>query len=343
MNPGILPILRCPLSGEKLSLISIRSDEDGGIKEGILCSGSGPCYPVLEGLPRLLPDAMPEHEGYLQKHLTDFTERKSKTLALYGDEIQRAAKKNERTRQSFSAEWEGHDYEKGKTWELGIEDQLKRFFKESGEDRNSLKGKRMLDAGCGNGHLAMEISRSGAEVFAMDFSGSVLRAKQVNSSSSCHFIQGDVEFPPFESSVFDLVHSSGVLIHTSDTRRSFRILSGLVKPGGKISIWVYRKRKERLHRFFNRVRNFSSRLTPFFQRIFLGLFIFIPALLIKRIKGNRQHPHELWVEVLDWFTPEFRWEHDESEVKDWFKEEAFSDVSVRDENHWGFNMTGIRS
>lgn len=343
MNPGILTILRCPLSREELSLISIRRAEEGGIEEGILCAASGPCYPVLDGLPRLLPDAMIEHEAFLKKHLPDFSERKSKTLTLFSAEIERAVKKNKRTRQSFSAEWEGHDYEKGKTWELGIEDQLLRFFKESGEDRNSLSGKRMLDAGCGNGHLAMEISRLGAEVFAMDFSGSVLRAKQVNCSSLCHFIQGDVEFPPFEASAFGLVHSSGVLIHTSDTRRSFRILSGLVKPGGKISIWVYRKRKEILHRFFNRVRNFSSQLPPFFQRIFLGLCIFTPALFIKRLKGNRQDPHELWVEVLDWFTPEFRWEHEEAEVLNWFREEAFSDFCIRDENHWGFNVTGIRS
>jgi SAM-dependent methyltransferase len=286
---------------------------------------------------------MLEYEEFLSRHLADFSSRKKRTKELFSSEIQIAVKKNKRTRSSFSAEWEGHDYEKGKTWELGIEDQLTRFFKESGEDQHSLNGKRVLDAGCGNGHLAMAISRLGAELIAMDFSSSVIRAKGFNRSSSCHFLQADVEFPPFDSSVFDLVHSSGVLIHTPDTKRSFRILSALVKPGGKISIWVYRKRKEILHRFFNRVRTFSSSLPPFFQRIFLGLFIFIPALLIKRLKGNRQHTHELWVEVLDWFTPEFRWEHEEAEVKDWFTEEAFSDIRVSDENHWGFNVTGIRS
>ena len=321
----------------------IHQGKKGEISEGILQTETGTCYPVLEGLPRLLPDAMLEFGDYLQQHLPDFKKRHSNAMNLYGPAIDTARRKNLRTRRSFSAEWEGHDYSKGKTWELGIEEQVKRFFKECGENPESIRGKWMLDAGCGNGHLAMEIAALGARVFALDFSDSVLQAQRMNQHHECHFIQGDVEFPPFEPCSFDLVHSSGVLIHTRNTRNSFRRLSEFVKPLGKISIWVYRKRKEAIHRLFNLIRQFTSRLPTALQQIILRLFIFYPALLMKRLKGNQQIQNELWVEVLDWFTPEFRWEHEEEEVKSWFEEQKFSEILVSDNNYWGFNVTGIRS
>ena len=63
----------------------------------------------------------------------------------------------------------------------------------------------------------------------------------------------------------------------------------------------------------------------------------------KKIRGNTQKSSELWVEVLDWFTPEFRWEHSVEEVMDWFDEQGFHNKKLSDQNHWGFNITGIKT
>lgn len=340
MVKKLLQHLRCPLSGKPFELQVVLESDSEKVEEGILLSESGTMFPVLQGVPRLLPDAIPEFESFLRLHVPDFDARKVQVMKRFSKEIQSACRKNQKTRSSFSREWKGHDYQDGKTWNLDLRHQLQQFFRETQESAESLQKRLMLDAGCGNGHLAMELAQLGCWVIAMDFSDSVVEAAKHNKHGNCHFIQADVAFPPFGKKQFDLVHSSGVLIHTPDTRASFHILSSFVKEGGKISIWVYRKRSELIHLVFNRLRTITSRLPAALQIPVLWLFIFFPALILKRLKGKPQSAAELWVEVLDWFTPEFRWEHSEGEVKGWFREAGFSEISISDENHWGFNTTG---
>jgi len=343
MQASLLPILRCPLSGSLLTLAPNGGQSGEEIRDGILLSTAGPCFPILEGVPKMLPDAMFEHEDFLKSHLPDFSERKAQSISQFGEIIAEAEKKNCKTRASFSEEWASHDYEQGKTWELDIHAQLQRFLTETDESISSLQGKLLLDAGCGNGHLAMELAKNQIEIVAMDFSKSIIRATKINKNPLCHFIQGDVEFPPFEKGIFDLIQSSGVLIHTRNTKNSFGRLAAFVKPGGRISIWVYRKRKEIIHQLFNQIRNITSSMPGWLQGPFLRIFIFLPALIAKKIRGNTQKSSELWVEVLDWFTPEFRWEHSVEEVMDWFDEQGFHNKKLSDQNHWGFNITGIKT
>ena len=345
MHRKILTQLRCPLSFSQLDLQVLRAMEENPehISEGILIAETGPVYPILEGVPRLLPDAMLEHEDFLRSHLVDYDLRLVRVKKTFLNAIETAERKNKKTRKSFSLEWEGHDYQSGKTWNLDAGSQVNQFFRETAENPQRLQGKTILDAGCGNGHLAMQIANFGIRVFAIDFSTSIVRASRINSNENCHFIQADVEMPPFCEAAFDLIHSSGVLIHTRNTRNSFLGLLPFVRKNGKISIWVYRKRKEFLHLIFNQVRNFTSQMHPVIQIPFLRVFIYLPALILKRLKGNQQPTADLWVEILDWFTPEFRWEHSEEDVKSWFREAGLEDVEISEHNHWGFNAIGIKA
>jgi SAM-dependent methyltransferase len=344
MRISILPLLRCPLSGAgfELRVISPDTERKDKISEGILMSSSGAVFPVLHGLPRMLPDAMLEHRDFLRRHLPDFDQRLAEVMQKFGSEIRLAEVKNRKTRNSFSREWSGYDYETGKTWNLDATSMLEQFLKESGEAAASLQGKIILDAGCGNGHLSMGIAGLGAEVFAMDFSTAVLEASRKNTALNCHFLQADVEHPPFRENTFSLVHSSGVLIHTRNTRNSFLRLLNYVKPGGKISIWVYRRRSEWLHLLFNQLRRYTSCMPAYLQIPYLRLFVFLPAFLLKKIRGSKQNAAALWVEVLDWFTPEFRHEHREEEVMEWYREGNCRDICLSDENHWGFSVFGTR-
>ena len=95
-----------------------------------------------------------------------------------------------------------------------------------------------MDAGCGNGQLSEEISRAGATVIAMDFSTSVFHAERNRKSSKVHFVQGDLQNPPFSFDAFDLIYSSGVLHHTPNTYRTFIEVAKLVKPEGRFYVWA---------------------------------------------------------------------------------------------------------
>src|SRR5205814_8810167 len=129
----------------------------------------------------------------------------------------------------------------------------------------SLQGKLIFDAGCGNGLLNQFVAQCGAVILGMDFSNSIERAYQQNTHPNALFIQGDVQFPPVEFTKFDIVHCSGVLIHTNNTELSFSCIEPCVKPGGKLSVWVYHPRKDVIHNLFNFIRRFTSKLPLKFQ------------------------------------------------------------------------------
>lgn len=340
MQRELLAYLACPLSGSPLDFFPLSPEDSGEIREGILLSACGPAYPVIAGVPRLLPDAILEHDDFLRKNLPEFEERKQLTLSQFSYEIHLAERKNRRTRASFTQEWKGHDYGSGHTWNQDAATQEQQFYAECGETSTQIHGKIVLDAGCGNGQLAMRLASSAAVVLAMDFSAAVEMAASVNLNRNCHFIQADVEFPPLKKGIADLIYCSGVLIHTRNTRNSFFRLLPCLAQNGKFSIWVYRRRSELLHRLFNQLREHTARLPQEIQHTFLRYFIFYPALLMKRIKKNFQPASGLWVEVLDWFTPEFRHEHEEEEVLRWYTEAGLSKARISDTNHWGFSVLG---
>lgn len=79
-----------------------------------------------------------------------------------------------------------------------------------------LTGKRILDAGCGPGQLAIEMARRGGEVVAIDLSPTLIEAA-LNRTPSClnkgaiDFVAGDMTDKSFGS--FDYVVAMDSLIH----------------------------------------------------------------------------------------------------------------------------------
>ena len=81
---------------------------------------------------------------------------------------------------------------------------------------SNLEGKRLLDAGCGTGMLAVEAARRGAEVIAIDLSPSLIalaheRRPETLGSGSVDFRVGDMLDP--ELGLFDHVVAMDSLIH----------------------------------------------------------------------------------------------------------------------------------
>jgi SAM-dependent methyltransferase len=201
----------------------------------------------------------------------------------------------------------------------------------------------VFDAGCGNGLLNQLMAEAGITVLGMDLSESIVRAFQHNPHQNAMFIQGDVQYPPVLAGAFDIVHCSGVLICTNNTELSFSCIDPCVKEEGKLSVWLYHPRKNLSHNLSNFLRRFTSKLPVKFQ-YYLYLFTFFPlSYVLKRLKGNKQNAREMMIDILDWFSPQYRWEHTPKEAENWFLKRNYRQVRITTKDIFGFNIIGIKN
>jgi magnesium-protoporphyrin O-methyltransferase len=92
-----------------------------------------------------------------------------------------------------------------------------------------LTGRRILDAGCGTGALALEVAQRGAEVVAIDLSANLIalaeeRCRDSFASQRIHFACGDMSNPIFGE--FDYVIAMDSLIHYS-TEDAVKVITAL--------------------------------------------------------------------------------------------------------------------
>jgi len=350
MQESIVELLRCPVTRSRLTLSIIKKNSKildnrqvNVIEEAVLFAADNWFYPVIKGIPRLNVEAVIDYADFLQLVVPDYEEKKEILFSKYAALIKYIQRKNKRTRESFTKEWTLYNYEEDKTWNADAAGMLNRFLKETDETIDTLNGKIIFDAGCGNGALNILLAQKGITNIAMDFSNSVEKAYDRNQYSQVHFIQGDIQFPPLAFNHFDIVHSSGVLIHTNNTELSFSCISPTVKKGGKLSVWLYHHRNNFVHNLFNSIRKLTSNLPLQFQYYLYWCTILPVSFVIKRVKGNKQNTREMMISILDWFTPEFRWEHDHEEVAAWFYKRNYSKIRITDKGVFGFNMVGEKN
>lgn len=96
------------------------------------------------------------------------------------------------------------------------------------------QGKKVLDAGCGNGRYSAGFQRLGADLTAIDASAGAVEAARENGveASRCdvlHAIHGS----------YDLVWCFGVLHHTGNAPSAFANLASAVRNGGYLFVMVY--------------------------------------------------------------------------------------------------------
>ena len=103
------------------------------------------------------------------------------------------------------------------------------------------RGKRVLDAGSGNGRWSYTLAKLGAQVTAMDQSESGLaEVKRVCSEfPGFRTIRHDLLLPLPADEPYDFVWNFGVVHHTGDTERAFGNVCGAVKKGGMIFTMIY--------------------------------------------------------------------------------------------------------
>lgn len=106
-----------------------------------------------------------------------------------------------------------------------------------GGSLEAVRGKTVLDAGCGAGRFTEVLLDAGARVVATDIS-SVVEASYANCGTSRgYFIcQADLLDLPVAPRSFDVVICLGVVPHMPDPDRTIAALAGYVKPGGLLAI-----------------------------------------------------------------------------------------------------------
>ena len=118
----------------------------------------------------------------------------------------------------------------------------KRFWENTKWTREELKGKVILEAGCGAGRFTEILISTGATIISFDLSNAVeANYENNNDKGDLLIFQGDIYNIPFTDNYFDYVFCYGVLQHTPDPDESYRQIFNKLKPGGKISIDYYLK------------------------------------------------------------------------------------------------------
>lgn len=103
------------------------------------------------------------------------------------------------------------------------------------------RGIRLLDVGCGGGHLAlrMEQRRPDLCIVGVDLMEHMIgqaRRRGRRRSSAVEFRQGDALNLPFDDESFDLVLSIASLKHWSDRAAGLRECFRVLVPGGQLAV-----------------------------------------------------------------------------------------------------------
>jgi len=296
------------------------------VAEGLLSCSCGATYPIVGGIPRLIPEA--------EREYADFYARRGLRRAGKA-----AAVADRRSRKSFKMQWT--IYKDGdRTWFKDDANLRKRefldIFRCSAAD---LFGRSLLDGGCGNGELTRAVAEYGPEVVAMDFSKSVEGARRrllergFAVSHRVHYVQGDVLAPPLAPESFDFVHSSGVLHHTPSTYRAFRSIARLTRPGGKLYVQLYRLRERWVHVTNVTLRAVTTRMPmPLLYGLCYAATPVHAALsrLVHRLRREPPPPRstarERAVQMFDNYSPRFQYRHTVPEIEALFASEGYEDV-----------------
>lgn len=314
MRHELLDIIRCPISGEKLNLIESKITNDL-IESGILETVDKKySYCIKNFIPRFVPESNYADNFGMQWNLF----RKTQLDSYSG--------------QNISGE---------------------RFWKSTNWNPTELKGKWVLDCGCGAGRFAEIALIAGAKVIALDYSSAVDACySNLKHFPNLHVVQGDIYALPFELEVFPFVYSLGVLQHTPDVEKAFNSLPKVLTKNGFLCVDFYEKnlKSKLLPKFWirpitkrinkNKLFQLLQKLTPtllFLSNLIakvpvLGSYLkrIIPVANYKGILNLSEKQLEEWalLDTFDWLAPEYDNPQNSTTIRGWFKDASFQNIEV---------------
>jgi ubiquinone/menaquinone biosynthesis C-methylase UbiE/uncharacterized protein YbaR (Trm112 family) len=193
LDPKLLKIIVCPKCTSRVELKD----------ENIICIGCKYEYAVMNGIPIMASEDLSlDEKGNLSYF--DSLYSSGELLIKYREDLV-----------------ETYEYNIGERY----------FYKIIDKEINGRK--YVLDAGCGGGSFGKRIIRNLECLFNFDISYQSLRYAQnrINSDKAC-FIQGNLNYLPFENASFDMIVCNWVLHHIKNLDGALKEISRVLKKDG---------------------------------------------------------------------------------------------------------------
>ena len=344
MKRRLFDLLACPICKESFSLRVLKEEDTRSFQpssipcrdrclwreergsSGITVKDCAQCYgkEILEGL-MTCPGG---HEFAVSGGILRALGKKAKGDPGKGEEFFHSLKRHGGVKATFDREWQMVDAGRevyGHSPEAEEED----FFRRLCVEENFLRGKLILDVGCGIGRLADRLTQKADEVVGVELSDGVDRAWELfHSNPRVHFIQGNLYTLPLRPRTFDYVYSKGVLQYVSNPREAFRQVARSVRPGGGVSITLYPPLPPFFF-FLNRsIRALTLRLPlGWVQALsFLAVPFLSTAWKASRVEMRRVSWRDRGHMIFNWLAADYQNFHSTEEVVSWYREEGFGRI-----------------
>jgi SAM-dependent methyltransferase len=140
------------------------------------------------------------------------------------------------SKEEVTEAWRNY-WSKNRDGELLFDEMSGAIFSELLRNCGDLRGKKVLEAGCGRGMISAKLAEHGADVYLLDIAPEALQIARKHFATkniAASFVDGDILDPPFGGATFDVVWNAGVMEHFEGVlqTRAVRGIAGIVKPGG---------------------------------------------------------------------------------------------------------------
>jgi SAM-dependent methyltransferase len=152
----------------------------------------------------------------------------------------------------------------------------------------AVRGKSVLELGCGNGSLLVHLARwQPSRIVGVDLGSSVISARenmQQTTFRNFDIVRADLQ--TFRGGPFDFVYSIGVLHHLKNPHAGFRRVIDNVRPGGWFHCSVYAHEGNALVRVaVEPLRRVSSRLPWWMTKYIIATPLAVPFFAYSKCAG----------------------------------------------------------